>query len=165
MAAPPEEKLLQLAAWVERAIYYSLLGTLFLVVAVQLVLSNPQAQHWLYSHFGDTPEPLPAMAMGMGEAGEDAARIKVKLLGHQALRHAYVLVDERRITNFIEAEVEIVAAEDEEVAIDASFYKRPLTFQVTAVSPGVLSPFIGQEVTCWGNRVSLGRVRLNQSSH
>ena len=125
MAAPPEEKLLQLAAWVERAIYYSLLGTLFLVVAVQLVLSNPQAQHWLYSHFGDTPEPLPAMAMGMGEAGEDAARIKVKLLGHQALRHAYVLVDERRITNFIEAEVEIVAAEDEEVAIDALFQTTP----------------------------------------
>jgi len=105
------------------------------------------------------------MALGMGEAGEDAARIKVKLLGHQALRDAYVLVDERRITNFIEAEVEIVAAEDEEVAIDASFYKRPLTFQVTAVSPGVFSPLIGQEVTCWGNRVSLGRVRLNQSSH
>ena len=163
MAAPPEEKLLQLAAWVERAIYYSLLGTLFLVVAVQLVLSNPQAQHWLTAILAirqNHSQPWPREWGG----GEDAARIKVKPWP-PGPRHAYVLVDERRITNFIEAEVEIVAAEDEEVAIDASFYKRPLTFQVTAVSPGVLSPFIGQEVTCWGNRVSLGRVRLNQSSH
>ncbi|HHY37149.1 MAG TPA: hypothetical protein GX518_05620 [Firmicutes bacterium] len=162
MAAPPEEKLLQLAGWMERAIYYSLLGTLFLVVAVQLILSYPQPRHWLYSHFGPSPETLPAIAVG--EAGEEAARIKIKILGHRGLRHAYVMVGQRRITSFQEGEVEIVVGEDEEIAIDGSFYKRPLTFQVTAVSPGVLSPLLGQEVTTWGNRESLGKVQLNRSS-
>ncbi|HHW92347.1 MAG TPA: hypothetical protein GX735_06620 [Firmicutes bacterium] len=162
MAVSPEEKLLQLAAWVERVIFYSLLGTFFLVVTVQFVLSYPQPQHWLYTRFGDTLEPLPVMAVG--EVGEETARIKLKILGHQALRHAYVMVGQRRITNFQEAEIEIIVNKDEEISIDGSFYKRPLTFQVTSVSPGVLSPLIGQEVTTWGSRESLGKVKLNQSS-
>ena len=65
------------------------------------------------------------------------------------------------IRSFAKPEVEINAAEGEEIVIDGSFYKRPLTFKITAVSPGVLSPNIGQEVTTRGSREDLGKVKLN----
>ncbi|NLP17625.1 MAG: hypothetical protein GX376_00865 [Firmicutes bacterium] len=160
MSLSPEERFLRLVARVERVIFYSFLGTFLIVILVQGFLSYPLSRYRLMSCLKKSPELCPVM-VGV-EAGETApAAVRIKILGHQTLRQAFVMVGEDRITNFNKAEVEITVAGGKEIIIDGSFYKRPLTFKITAVSPGVLSPNIGQEVTTWGSRENLGRVKLN----
>ncbi|NLJ33287.1 MAG: hypothetical protein GX349_01660 [Firmicutes bacterium] len=160
MSYTPEEKLIRLVARIERVIFYSFLATFIIVIVTQAFLKYPLSRYRLLSCLKDPPELSPAM-VEVKSGRRAPAAIKIKLLGHQRLGQAYILVGEERITNFYKPEIEIGADVGEEIIIDGSFYKRPLTFKITAVSQGVLSPNIGQEVTTWGSRENLGRVKMN----
>lgn len=157
MTVSPDQRILQFLTRAERVVLCSLLIILVLLVVIQGLLTYPQARLFL-SSFTEAPEPLPAVAIP-GE-GKEFGTLKIKVLGYQALRHAYVLVNNKRVTNFTNPEVQVIVRHQDQLAIDGSFYQRPLTFRVTGASREVLSPSVGQEVTTLGSRESLGKVRL-----
>lgn len=159
MGSSPEEKILKLIAWVERVLFYSLIGILILVVAVQYLFTSGKYQAGLSNlgRFTGTMQTIPALAINEDES---IATLNIEVLGQQTLRYAYIIVNESRVANFTNPEIEIKVKNNQKVSIDGSFYNRPLTFHVTFVSKGVVSPVIGQEITTCGSCESLGKVLI-----
>jgi hypothetical protein len=156
-----ERKIFDFIARGERLIIVSFWLTFVSVVLIQFLLSYTHLGLKLNNlvYKGEHMELIPVMAVA--EDTVDTVNIKIEALGHEFLRSAYILVNGNRITNFPTAEMEITVQRHDEIAVDGSFYNRPLTFKIKSVSRGVLSPTIGQEVTTFGTVESFGRVNIN----
>lgn len=153
-----EERIYRFIVKGERVIFLFFLIAFVSVLVSQCILAYPQVGMNLRNRFLQDMGSESISVMTGTNKIDDTANLKIKVLGHEFLRSAYILINNKRVASFTDSEVEVMANNHDLISIDGSFYNRPFTFQIVSVSHGVLSPTMGQEITTTGTLESFGRV-------
>ena len=88
-----------------------------------------------------------------------AAIVRIDLLSAASAPRAVLLRNSAPVARFWGSSVAVPVAAGDLLEVDATAYRRPLTFQVVAAE-GLAAPSPGTRVTTHGDILSIGRVRL-----
>ncbi|HHW41939.1 MAG TPA: hypothetical protein GXX19_12495 [Syntrophomonadaceae bacterium] len=148
----------------EKGLHITLVLTFFFLLLLQVIFTVEPFRYHLSS-----TERLEGVVWSAGnysgapESGHDMVKIEIVLVEHVASPQVFVLINGRPAASFNKQRTLIDIREGDEILIDASRHKGPLTFRVKELSSEVLWPPSDYLVTTCSSCVSLGRVKMKKN--
>lgn len=98
-------------------------------------------------------------------SGQGVAKIEIATFNHVAVFPPIdIIINCQKVVSFKKESVVITVRDGDEILIDGSKHKEPLTFRIKRLSAAVLWPPSDYLVTTSSSRVSLGRVKMKNYS-
>lgn len=88
------------------------------------------------------------------------AHLTVSLQDFSSLSKAKLLINGKETADFRNKEITVKVCPEDEIAIDGTFYNRPIGFEITEVSPNISFPILHQKIETTSTVASFGEVKF-----